>query len=195
MTCVVALTNGTDVWMGGDAAGIDDDHAYDIRSTPKVFRRYSESKNTQWLFGFSGNFRIGQLIEHSLVLPDPPNLHPKALKGFVIREVVKRLRDCLSENKALISKGGAVTMDDTMILIGVAGFIFLIEPEFQVVCSRKPYEAIGGAATVAKGSMYTSGKVDPGLDPRSRIKIALAAAKQHNAAVQEPFTIVSTKTK
>jgi len=195
MTCIVALTNGVDIWMGGDAAGIGEDHKYDVHALPKVFRRYSESRETPWLFGFAGSFRVGQAIEDSLALPDPPSTRKRSIKAFIVRDVIKRLRECLEEHRVLTSKNGVKSMDGTSLIIGVAGHIILIESGFEVLCSAKSYDAIGNAADIAKGSLYTSELVKSKVDPHTRIKIALAAGSKHDASVQKPFTIISTKKK
>lgn len=52
MTCIVAVTNGVDVCMGGDSAGaIGNDVT--VRIDPKIF------KNKDLLFGCTGSFRMG----------------------------------------------------------------------------------------------------------------------------------------
>jgi hypothetical protein len=193
MTCIVAITNGTNIWMGGDAAGIGENGAYDIRSTPKVFRRYFGRSRTPWLFGFAGDFRIGQLIQHKLKLPNPA-FGMKSIDRFAVQNVTDRLRVCLAEHKALTFVRGVSTMD-AILIIGVAGHLFLIDYGFQIVCPKNPYAAIGIGEDIAFGSLYTTENITPKFDPKARIKLALAAAKQHNTGVQEPFTIISTRAK
>ena len=58
MTCIVAVTDGKKIVMGGDSAGVSG-YSLTIRKDKKVFKRKDES-GTEWLFGFTTSFRMGE---------------------------------------------------------------------------------------------------------------------------------------
>ena len=68
MTCIVAHTDGKNIWMGGDAATVSEHHAVDI-SRPKVFERFTDNRRVKWLIGYSGSIRVGQLLKYQVPLP------------------------------------------------------------------------------------------------------------------------------
>ena len=62
MTCIVAIKHDNEIWMGGDSAAFRDDERTN-RADEKVF------KNGDFLLGYSGSFRVGQLIRYAF---NPP---------------------------------------------------------------------------------------------------------------------------
>ncbi|XVV11230.1 hypothetical protein ACQP2X_41330 [Actinoplanes sp. CA-131856] len=59
MTCIVGITDGTTVTIGGDSAGSDGWHVA-VRSDSKVFQV------GPYLMGFTTSYRMGQLLRYSL---------------------------------------------------------------------------------------------------------------------------------
>ncbi len=57
MTCIVGVTDGTEVVLGGDSAGVSiETRQLEVRANRKVFRRQD------YVFGYSGSFRMGQIL-------------------------------------------------------------------------------------------------------------------------------------
>ena len=65
MTCIVAVTDGQTVVIGGDSAGAAGQELR-IRADPKVFLVGS------FAIGFTTSFRMGQILRYSAHLPEPP---------------------------------------------------------------------------------------------------------------------------
>ena len=64
MTCVIGIVDNGKVWMGGDSAAIDsEEETITLRKDPKVFR------NEDFLIGFAGTYRLGQLIQYMFNCP------------------------------------------------------------------------------------------------------------------------------
>ena len=63
MTCIVGFVENNKVYMAGDSAGVSG-FDYKIREDQKVF------KNDNMLFGFTTSFRMGQILQYCLTIPD-----------------------------------------------------------------------------------------------------------------------------
>jgi ATP-dependent protease HslVU (ClpYQ) peptidase subunit len=63
MTCIVGMVENGKVYIGGDSAGVSG-FDYHIREDQKVFQ------NGDMIFGFTSSFRMGQLLQYSLKIPD-----------------------------------------------------------------------------------------------------------------------------
>lgn len=178
MTCIAAIREGGDVYLGGDSAATD---GYDLVliADEKVFAV------GPYVIGFCGSTRIGQLLRYSL---SPPQPKTKDLQRFMATSFVDSVRKCLKD-------GGAVEIDKGVetggqFLVGVKGRLFFVDPDFQVCEPETPYYAIGCGGQIANGALYAQPKT---MSPKSRILQALAAAEKFSAGVRAPFRVVSTK--
>jgi ATP-dependent protease HslVU (ClpYQ) peptidase subunit len=176
MTCIVGLRHGGKVYVGGDSAGVS---GWDVtvRVDPKAF------VSGPYAMGFTTSFRLGQLLQFRLKLPEPPR-GPKRLYPFMVREFVEATRECLKT-------GGVATREKEAeqggtFLVGVRGRIFIVESDYQVVEPAAPFAAIGSGAPYALGSLATSKG-----DPVARVRQALAVAERFCAGVRGPFRILA----
>lgn len=141
MTCIAGVVDRGRVVIGGDSAGCA---GWDltVRADAKVFR------NGPYLFGFTGSFRMGQLLRYGFDPPTPPAL-PEDLFGFLCTRFIDAVRDALKA-------GGYASKEDEResggtFLVGVRGRLFRIDSDYQVGESHQPYDAVGCGANVALG--------------------------------------------
>lgn len=176
MTCIAGLVHERSIYMGGDSAGID---GYDlvVRADEKVFTV------GQYIMGFCGSFRVGQLLRYSLA---PPNPRTKDLPRFMATTFVDSVRKCLTDGGAAFKEHG-IEQGGTF-LVGVRGRLFCIESDYQVGESEQPYVAIGCGAQVANGALYAQPKT---MAPKARVIQALEAAQRFSGGVRSPFRVVS----
>jgi len=200
MTCIVGLVDDGAVYMGGDSAGVEG-LRIGVRADEKVF--YLNEKST-WrrldprellkpidrlvVMGFTSSFRMGQLLQYNLKLPNGM-ANTKDLYGFMVTDFIGAVRTTLKE-------GGYAKVDDNReeggtFLVGLRGRLFCVEDDFQVGENIEPYHAVGCGSDLALGSMYATGKM--GLPPRERVLLALEAAETWSAGVRQPFVIKSVK--
>ena len=176
MTAIAGLCKNRKVYMGGDSAGVNKSLDLSVRADRKVF------KNGDFLFGFTSSFRMGQLLQYSLI---PPKRYPeKDIFEFLAVDFINAVRRCLKN-------GGYAKKDDEVetggcFLIGYAGRLFEIQCDYQVAEATLPFAAVGCGAVYILGSLYTSTG-----DPKKRILKALHAAQEFSAGVREPFYIES----
>lgn len=173
MTCIAGLVDGRNVWIGGDSAGVSG-LSLTVRRDPKVFRR------GEFLFGATSSFRMIQLIQYSL---DVPQKKMRQSADAYLRTVfVDALRKCLSEGGYAKKKDDVETAGT--FLMGYSGRLFEIDDDYQVGETRDQYNAVGCGRDYALGSLYsTKGS------PKGRILTALRAAERMSTGVRGPFLV------
>lgn len=188
MTCIVGITDGKNVWIGGDSAGVEGVNLT-MHADEKVFRRIGEP-NIVWIFGFTTSFRMGQLIHYDLCLPKIEEDDRLDLHRFMVKKFIPALKDCLSAGgwqakKDEREQGG-------QFIVGILGELFSIEDDYQVGKPARQYHAVGSGASVALGALYASKRSKQ--NAKRRILIALEAAEAFNTGVRGPFKILEIGT-
>jgi len=176
MTCIAGVVHNGKVYIGGDSAG-SFGHSLNVRADRKVF------KSGEFLYGFCGSFRMGQLLQHSLKVPDRnPDRDPHE---YMVTDFINAVRECLKAG------GYAEKHDDVEtggnFLVGYSGRLFQVESDYQVGEAFDGWDASGSGFEVALGALYATRK----LPPRKRIETALEAAERYGAYVRRPFHILS----
>lgn len=184
MTCIVAVKdkNG-DVYVAGDCAAISSDETIVRRRDEKVF------KNGDFLIGFSGSFRFGQLLRHSLV-PPKKNKSTDDMK-FMVNEFIDSIRQMQFEKGCSLKDGESEIFDGQLIVV-YKREIYIIDNDYQVGLSKENYAAIGSGSSIALGSLYTSEITSQDLIER-RITWALDAASEFCAGVRAPYSYIKAQ--
>lgn len=173
MTCIVGITDGTNVYIGGDRAAADDVSIISM-AAPKVYQR------DQWVFGFAGSVGIGQMLQ----LITMPIVEDNEDPFFVLRmDVVNQFKNLL-DDQGIDIDGDA----STEFLIGIKGRLFEFSPQdWGIIEIRET--SIGSGAPFALGSLYTS-LLNDRTDPIERITSALYSAITYSPTCQGPIDIV-----
>lgn len=175
MTCIVGIEHNGTVTIGGDSAAVDGDDMTVCR-TPKVFTV------GPYLIGYCESFRMGQLVQHRLKVPEQRCDDPLEHLATVF---VDRLRELL--HKGGVAKTSADEENQPgALLVGYRGRLYSVESDYAVIASAHNYAALGCGSAYALGSLATS----TGL-PADRVTAALAAAAKHSTGVTGPFTILA----
>lgn len=181
MTCIVGLTDGNKVYIGGDSAGVSG-YSVSVRGDAKVFF------NGEMLFGFTSSFRMGQLLRYSLEIP---KCETWDVEKYMCTDFVDALRTCFK-------KGGfAGTAHDGSefagsFLVGFKGRLWRIDPDYQVGWNTSGYDALGCGEDFALGALGALGYIE-GLEitPEEKVSVALQAANDFSGGVTPPFNILS----
>ncbi len=177
MTCIVGVEHRGRVWIGGDSAGTASNMHQRVRKDPKVIVR------GEYIMGFCGSFRLGDLLKHTLTLPVPTR--GTDVVAFMVNNFVTSLRECLDEeNKNIV---GSEEKLQPYFLVGLRGKLFNIQGDYQIGQPAAGFDAVGSGADIAIGAMHASSNL---LGPERRIKRALEASALNNAAVRPPFVIL-----
>lgn len=156
MTCIVGISDGSNVYIGGDR-GSSDGHSILPLTRPKVKRC------GDYLIGYAGSQGIGELAHFINMPPITKDIHKTLRTTFI-----STLKTAIEEY------GNASHLEDnsTDWLVGVNGKLFEISSEDWHI-SEFEYSAIGSGGNIALGSLHTSRKWQ---DNEKRIRHALQAA-------------------
>jgi ATP-dependent protease HslVU (ClpYQ) peptidase subunit len=177
MTCIVGVERNGVVWMGGDSAGTSSNMNQRIRGDKKVFIK------GEFIFGFCGSFRMGQLLQYNLKLPVQASTQKDF--EFLVNDFVKAVKVCVSEGKE------ETPGFEGAFLFGYRGKLYGVQGDYQVSKPELEFDATGSGADIAVGAMHASMK--GWSSPKKRLTQALEASALNNAAVMPPFTIMSLK--
>lgn len=181
MTCIVGIidSEARRVIIGGDSAETCDQSRF-IRKDVKVFR------NGKFIFGCTSSFRMIQLLQYSLRIPDVPegwDMHKYMCIAFITA-----VKECFKEGGYLQKftdgddKGGTF-------LVGYEDRLFKIQCDFQVSENLCGYDAIGSGGDFALGSLFTT-VGNPNIT--NRLLEALRAAESLAVGVSSPFVTLTT---
>lgn len=174
MTCIVGLTDGGSVYIGGDSAGVNGLDLM-VRTDRKVFR------NGPFVFGFTSSFRMGQLLQYSF---KPPH-HEEGVETeqYLAATFIDAVRQCLKDG-GYASKENETESGGTF-LIGYRGGLYFVGDDYQIGMTACGFNAVGCGESFAKGSLFSS----QGMEPMARVKLALRAAEEFSAGVRGPFHV------
>lgn len=179
MTCIVGLVDQGIVYVGGDSAGVSG-LSLRIRADEKVFTK------GEFVMGFTSSFRMGQLLRFKLNIP----YHKPEIDTYeyMVTEFVEAARKCFKDGG--FSRTNEGEESGGTFLVGYRGELFVISDDFQVGRTMESFDAVGCGHDIAKGSLFTSGRLSE-IKPEKRIFEALEAAEMFSAGVRAPFNIVS----
>jgi ATP-dependent protease HslVU (ClpYQ) peptidase subunit len=183
MTCIIGLKYNGTVYLGGDSAGVDVNNI-SIRADEKVF------SNGPFIMGFSGSFRMGQLLQWSFRPPRLPK--SRSIFGYLVTDFIDALRKCYQEKGTLKSSESGCDMGDQL-LLGIHDELYHIQSDFQVAEVQDAYNSIGSGMDVSLGAMYATEDIEN--DPEYRIRVALEAAAKHITSVAPPFLVIDSASK
>lgn len=178
MTCIVGIKTDKEIWIGGDAAG-SNYAIIDRRSIPKVFR--VKHGSLEMIMGYTTSFRMGQLLQYKLRLPDfDPRI---SVEKYLVVDFVDEVRKIFKEGGFSgvannVESGGSF-------IVGFKNKLFTIEGDYQVSETTLNYASVGSGSYVALGSLYSNEHIS---SPKDRLENALNAAVEHTPYVRTPFT-------
>lgn len=178
MTLIVGVIEKEKVFIGADSAGVAGLNIT-VRKDPKVF------KNGEFVIGCTSSFRMIQLLRFSF--HPPKKFDDMDIYEYMCTAFVNELRNCFKN-------GGFIEVDKNVesggtFLVGWKNRLFMIESDFQVAESEKPYHACGCGMHYALGAMDA---LDTSLAVESRIETALTIGVYRSGGVRPPFVIEQT---
>lgn len=198
MTCICGMALDGAVWIGGDSAAVGNPIMRPVAHPPKVFVKKGVGGAPSILVGYHGSFRLGQLMRHSITMPGriaAPSAKTASVVDYM-HLVSEAARACFKEGGFSSAENGVEEVDGAC-LIGIAGRLFYLDPDFHFEESAYGYDAIGSGAPFALGAMSVllrKGDARSPLkvvNPQETIQLALEAASQHCYGVLAPFTILN----
>jgi len=180
MTCIIGLERDGVLWVGGDSAAYREDEV-NTRVDPKVWTA------DNFIFGFSGSFRIGQLLRWGF---KPPKNSRNSDIEYMVIDFIDALKELLIQ-KGASSKGEDGDTFDAEIVVGYNRRLYVIETDFNVSTRTETYVSSGGGSPYALGALWVLESA--GFPPEIVIEKALRASAQYCPSVKPPFSIISNK--
>jgi ATP-dependent protease HslVU (ClpYQ) peptidase subunit len=170
MSCVIGLKSGGVVYIGSDGAATTEDG--DIRPirTKKIIR------NREYLIGFAGSVRTGQLIEPHNFKP-PENIY----------DLVEQLRIMFYETGCLVTTEVGTSLCQSCFIISHQGVLWEILSDFQLNQIEGDFTAIGSGTPYAFAAMDALNEQD--LSPSEKIVKALEITSRYQATVRPPYYV------
>lgn len=143
MTCIIAVKTRYGIVMGGDSMSSDGYSNQRVISFKKVFRK------GDMLIGYTTSFRMGQLLEHDLIIPKHPK--DKSDIAYLVSDFIPAVRECLRD-------GGFAKVENNQeeggqFLIVYHGEIYEVNSDFQVNCFANDFDVIGCGYQYALGAL------------------------------------------
>lgn len=179
MTCIIGLERDGVLWIGGDSAAYREDEV-NTRVEPKVWRA------GKFIFGFSGSFRIGQLLRWGF---KPPKNNRDSDIEYMVIDFVDALKDLLTQ-KGASTRGESGDTFDAEIVVGYKRRLYVVESDFNVSTRTDTYVSSGGGTPYALGALWIL-ESEGSLPPEVVIEKALNASAQYCPSVKPPFSIIS----
>jgi 20S proteasome alpha/beta subunit len=170
MTCIVAISDGTKVYIGGER-GHSDSHTLVSSTQPKVFEVGS------YLIGYAGNSGIGQSVVYNFEFP--PIGKTSKIDKHMLTVFIPALRQFFIDNNIKLPDNDD---DNASFIVGVKGRVYEIDlSDFQ--CIEYTELCIGSGGSYAYGSLYSN----KDNKPFDRIRQALNAAIHYSPSCQGPI--------
>lgn len=143
MTCIVAATDGTNVYMAGDLMGSNGFTA-NIYSKSKVFI------NSGFVFGYTTSFRMGQLLEYHWSAPS--RTEGKSDDEYLYTDVVDSFIDLFKDNDYGHKKQHELETGE--FIFGYKGRLFIHQGNHSILEVEK-FACVGSGQYHAEAAMYT----------------------------------------
>ena len=170
MTVIVGLQSDKHVWMGGDSASAIGCNL-SVYQGPKVFRL------GDFLLGVAGTVKIVQTLQYRFTPPEMTGEY------YIETTFADAIRECL---KAQLDEKGFMP---GRVMVGFQGQLYVVNGDFSVVKSTRPYTAIGDGASVALGALMVMGDWNEKRRERDQVMRALEIAEEFIATVRRPFEV------
>lgn len=181
MTCIVGIESKNSVWLGGDSAATGSDGSQMLIADKKVF------VNGNVAFGICGSPKIiDPLRYYDFSRIDKT----QDIREYVATSLVPQIKDAFKASGCVVEHPEHGEIFSGAVLFGVAGKLFRMESNFQLITDAFGFDSVGSGADIAIGSLHSTKKDSRA---RRRIMTALEASAIANAGVRPPFSIVSVK--
>lgn len=188
MTCIVGFVDKENdcVWMGADSLG-SNGYTKSVNTQHKVFH-HDIFKNV--VMGSTTTFRHIDLLKYS------ENLFPE-IDFYKNKEIDhKYMVKTFIPNLATLFRNNVFSEDDknrgANFLLGAKDKLFEIQNDYSVLVPDHGFAAVGCGEDVAMGSLLTTTRYFPDVNPVDHILFALRAAENYCCGVQGPFVIINT---
>lgn len=192
MTCIIGCELDGEVYMGGDSGAVDD-YATTAMTEEKVYQIHCQENKSQFLIGYEGSFRMGQVVRYQFHPPE----HFKEISDmkYLTTKFIDELIECLETNRVL-TKDLEERIETDRMLLGYKGKLYTIDSDFNILRNRLGFDTIGSGFELARGAMLTYDKLNKGIktkknhmSPEDRIINSLETVGEMCSSVCAPYYV------
>lgn len=175
MTCIIGLTHEGKAYVGADSATVAG-QLVRVTNLPKVF------KNGKFIIGYTGSFRMGQILQHHLSVRG--QYEDETDDVYMVRAFAEAVRDILKDK-------GYAKVDNNVesggfFIVAYKGHVYDIDNDFQVNEMADGFSATGCGEHFALAAL----KAFEDLPPKERILKALEITAYFSGYVIPPFHVL-----
>jgi ATP-dependent protease HslVU (ClpYQ) peptidase subunit len=183
MTCIVAVKQGGQVFMGADSCA-SDGFTFITDVDDKIY------KLGDFIIGSAGSVRVKDVFQYNITIPE--NLNIDNIEKFIRVDFVTAYRKILEEHGSKAKHHDGTDANAGAMLVAWKDQCFEIYSDFSVITLKnRTYSAIGSGTYFALGSLKTT-ENDSNITPKKRILAALEAAEAFQSGVKGPFHTYNT---
>lgn len=207
MTCTIAIIENGVTYVGSDSLG-SDGYMQSVRNDIKLYKAVN---NDNFIIGFSGSYRAGQIIQYNQrIFPDQisskkefiNNISSKIIKrdlfkepnvnhSYMVNAIIPKIQAELNAAGGEQLFNGTEKYTPGTFIIAYKDKIYEIDYDYQVAIPSHGFTAIGSGEAVAKGVLYAIQNVS-NYSPEEKLIIALQAASEFTVGVKGPYYILNT---
>lgn len=166
MTCIAAMVDGSGRGhIACDSLG-SNHHTKSVYRTPKIFRR------EEFLIGFTGSYRMGQILQYNLDLP--PRKVNQSDEDYLHADFIGAVRGAFSDNGF---------GDSGEFLLVYHGRIYTHQSDHSLLESIDPFETSGSGEDYARAALHTTTALSPDALPVDHLRHAIETAARYVCSV------------
>ena len=182
MTCIVGLIDKAGVGhIASDSLG-SNGYNKDVYRNRKIFHK------GDLLIGYTSSYRMGQLLEHQLAVPQ--RKVGQDLDQFIYVDFVGAVRQLLKDHGYLRINSNEESIGTFMII--AEGRLFMMQEDLSVLESADGFDACGSGEDFAVATMHTLVK-HKRLSPEIVLREAIETASKYVATVGGEVHYLSTE--
>ncbi len=172
MTCIAGL-------IDRDGKGhIASDSLGSNGYTKGVYKNAKIFKKGNVLFGYTSSYRMGQLLEYGLTLPE--RKVNQSLEEYIYMDFVESVRSLLKSSGYLIIDNNSEVIGQFIVII--EGRIFKIQEDLALLEPSEPFDTCGSGEDYAKSAIDIL-KTHTKLSSKKILTLAIETASKYVATV------------
>jgi hypothetical protein len=186
LTAIAGLVHEGRVYIGSDSLS-GNAYSKDIVTNPKLIELDGPDYGVgPILIGFTSSWRMGQLLQHKLKMPDVERGSEDPI-DYLVKHFVEGVRTTLKSGGYAETENGQES--GGTFLVGYGGRLFTVQSDYSVLESSYGLDSCGSGEEKVLAVLYATRGMK--LAPEPRITMALEAAATFTPTVQGPFVVKS----
>lgn len=144
-----------------------------------------------YIIGVAGDFRVVNILAHSLNPPEPPKAVGEKLDKFMTTRFVPALRRAFENN--FYNRDGKE--EGALLIVVVNGTIYEVGPNFDCIRDDRGIYAVGSGGNFALGALVALDDQGRRTQKRAQemVSTAMFAAVSLDSGTSEPITLLTKK--